>query len=109
MTTTNFGIFKRKINAAIKKHLAAGGCLIYGSFGYSINQCPIGCLIGEVELEGKSIHQLVCETIGVAITRKNMWDFISGFDADVGDPIDPYYYNNQYFILGRQLRKKHLS
>jgi hypothetical protein len=102
--------FKTQLSLAIEAHLANGGKLISGSFGYGKCLCPIACLVNEPELPTKfemafsrKYEKAVSEKLGFEVSANDMWDFIGAFDDEDKLTI------NEVMVIGIELRKKYLT
>lgn len=106
MTRDNVKKFERKITAAIKKHLAAGGKLKYGSFG-NINSnecCPITCLINYKFEYFNDWCDAVASVTNLPFSDKDLWRFVGGFDGSSKKNES----RSELYLLGRKLRARFL-
>jgi hypothetical protein len=106
MTPDNLKKFERKITAAIKKHLAAGGKLRYGNFINSVTgeMCPISCLLDGKPSMDEAYYQAITRVSGVPFSDKDLWIFLDGFDSCLKKPEG----QAKLYLLGRKLRARFL-
>jgi hypothetical protein len=104
MKAEHFKKFERKITAAIKAHVANGGELKSGSFGFDNCLCPLSCLTGAIVPNNVTYWDRVSEICKVPFTENDMWQFIDGFDNNSVKP----YARTRLYLLGRSLRAKYL-
>jgi hypothetical protein len=102
MKPTDITKFKRAIIKAIDKHLTDGGKLVAGDFGGGNTVCPITCLWEDLGSLKGSFDQTFAKKLGIPLTNKDMWDFITGFDFGTPRKGMPMY------NLGTQIRAKYL-
>jgi hypothetical protein len=98
--------FKTKLSLAIENHLARGGTLISGSFGFGKRLCPIACLVDNlvVDRDSSTKYQIaLSEKLGFEVSPSEMWDFIGAFDDEDKLTI------NEVMVIGIELRKKYLT
>jgi hypothetical protein len=81
MTPENRKIFQDKLTEAIEKHLASGGTIIRGSFGwYSDSCCPLTCAMDEqVEMDFCCSKENI-NIFEIAINARDLWSFVFGVD-----------------------------
>lgn len=103
MTPEQLQQFEAAIVAAVDEHLAKGGTINRGHFGFNTDcKCPIACLLGDLPPD-----QHVADTLSqkMGFPCDEAWNFIFGFDD--GDP-SPRLSGDPLYQLGQKLRKKYL-
>jgi hypothetical protein len=106
MTPEQTQIFKDRIVQAVDAHIANGGILLSGCFGFrKTAMCPVSCVIGSPDLQGALSHKLVSNVLGFDVSDEEVWSFIDGFDGNphtvVGVP--------ELYQFGLELRQKYLN
>lgn len=105
MTPENLAKFTYLVTKAIETHVANGGTLQHGGFGFVGGpMCPLSCVMGE---EKDEKNEPYCDTVarvaGFPFPESEMWEFITGFDAS-----KPEASGHPLYQLGAQLRAKYL-
>lgn len=113
MTPENLEIFRNNLTQAIEKHLAKGGEIIRGAFGYWENNCcPLTVGLNQdqqADMDWNKNSPTV-SILGVVATNPELWSFVFGVDENPDRlknmfPIDVC--DDEMFQMGQEFGRKY--